>query len=31
MVIFTGLEAFTGYCVGCKIYGILTASGIKFK
>ena len=31
MAILTGLEAFTGYCVGCKIYRILTNLGIRIR
>ena len=31
MAVLTGLEAFTGICIGCKIYGILTSMGIKIK
>ncbi|NPA37429.1 MAG: DUF4395 domain-containing protein [Chlorobi bacterium] len=31
LALLTGIEAFFGYCVGCKIYGILTSIGIKLN
>ncbi len=29
MAVLAGFEAFLGYCVGCKIYNILTSLGLK--
>jgi len=31
LALLTGIEAFFGYCVGCKIYAILTSMGIKLN